>query len=262
MLDKIILIHPTKCAGTAISENLFKLKGFSDRKSAFLSGYTFNRLFQNNIQVFYFIFHSKNVLLYLIYPLFYCVCLFSSLRNSLSNHKLGLTFSSGSIQHFTYREWKNINKIKEDSVCIGIVTHPQHRLVSSFYFLGYNKHYNFLEFLKAIQDGSLLSSIRFPGFRAIINQHITSMYDTLIGFNDTDCINFLIKRESLDDDWKEFCALNSLKHNTLKHINKTKISTDWKNMYNRYPEAAQLVYKMYKKDFEHFGYKMCSNSNN
>jgi len=171
---------------------------------------------------------------------------------------LGLTFSNGSIQHFTYREWKNINKIKEDSVCIGIVTHPQHRLVSSFYFLGYNKHYNFLEFLKAIQDGSLLSSIRFPGFRAIINQHITSMYDTLIGFNDTDCINFLIKRESLDDDWKEFCALNNLKHNTLKHINKTKISTDWKNMYNRYPEAAQLVYKMYKKDFEHFGYKMYS----
>ena len=258
MLDKIILIHPTKCAGTTISENLFKLKGFSDRKSAFLSGHTFNRLFQNNIQVFYFIFHSKNVIRYLIYPLFYCVCLFYSLRNSLSNHKLGLTFSSGSIQHFTYREWKNINKIKEDSVCIGIVTHPQHRLVSSFYFLGYNKHYNFLEFLKAIQDGSLLSSIRFPGFRAIINQHITSMYDTLIGFNDTDCINFLIKRESLDDDWKEFCSLHNLKYNTLKHINKTKISTDWKNMYNRYPEAAQLVYKMYKKDFEHFGYKMYS----
>jgi len=49
-----------------------------------------------------------------------------------------------------------------------------------------------------------------------------------------------------------------LKHNTLKHINKTKISTDWKDMYNRYPEAAQLVYKMYKKDFEHFGYKMYS----
>ena len=48
MLDKIILIHPTKCAGTTIPENLYKLKGFSDRNSAFLSGYTFNRFFQNN----------------------------------------------------------------------------------------------------------------------------------------------------------------------------------------------------------------------
>jgi len=254
MLDKIILIHPTKCAGTTISKTLYKLKGFSDNKSAFLSGYTFNRLFQKYIQVFYFIFHSKNVILFLVYPLFYCICLFSSLRNSLSKHKLGLTLSNGSIQHFTYREWKNINKIKEDSVCIGIVTHPQHRIVSSFYFLGYNKHYNFLEFLNAIQDGSLLSSIQLLGFRGIIKQHIRSMYDTLIGFNDTDCINFLLKRESLDDDWKEFCSLYNLEHNTLKQINKTKTSTDWKNLYNRYPEASQLVYKMYKKDFEYFGY--------
>ena len=256
MLDKIILIHPTKCAGTTISKTLYKLKGFSDNKSAFLSGYTFNRLFQKYIQVFYFIFHSKNVILFLVYPLFYCVCLFSSLRNSLSKHKLGLTLSNGSIQHFTYKEWGNINKIKEDSVCIGIVTHPQHRIVSSFYFLGYNKHYNFLEFLNAIQDGSLLSSIQLLGFRGIIKQHIRSMYDTLIGFNDKDCINFLLKRESLDDDWKEFCSLYNLEHNTLKQINKTKTSTDWKNLYNRYPEASQIVYKLYKKDFEYFGYKI------
>jgi hypothetical protein len=256
MLDKIILIHPTKCAGTAISENLYRLRGFSDRNSAFLSGYTFNRLFQNNIQTFYFLFHSKNVILYLVYLLFYFVCLVSSFRNLLSKHKLGLTFSNGSIQHFTYREWRNTNKMKEDSVCIGIVTHPQHRMVSSFYFLGYNKHYNFLEFLYAIQDGSLLSSIQFLGFRAIIKQHIRSMYDTLKGFNDKDCSHFLLKRESLNDDWKEFCSLYNLKNNTLKHINKTKKSSDWKHMYRKYPEASQLVYKLYKKDFEYFGYKM------
>ena len=45
MLDKIILIHPTKCAGTTISERLFKLKGFSDNDSAFYSGYSFNRFY-------------------------------------------------------------------------------------------------------------------------------------------------------------------------------------------------------------------------
>jgi hypothetical protein len=28
VLDKIILIHPTKSAGTTISERLFKLRGF------------------------------------------------------------------------------------------------------------------------------------------------------------------------------------------------------------------------------------------
>ena len=37
---------------------------------------------------------------------------------------------------------------------------------------------------------------------------------------DKDCIDFLLKRESLDNDWKEFCSLHNLKHNTLKQINK------------------------------------------
>jgi len=256
LLDKIILIHPTKCAGTTISERLFKLKGFSDNDSAFYSGYSFNRFFQNNIQFFYFIFHSRNLVVYFIYLLFYCVCLYFAVRNLLSKNKYGLTFSKGSVQHFTYKQWKKINKIREDSVCISIVTHPQHRIISSYYFLGYDKHYSFLEFLQKIQDGSLLSSIRFVGFRAIIKQHLTSMYDYLEDENGDNKMDFTFKRESLSNDWEEFCAKYRLEYNSLKNINKTKSITDWKDLYRIYPEAAQLVYELYKKDFEHFGYKI------
>ena len=71
MLDKILLIHPTKCAGTTISKRLFTLKGFSDINSSILSGYTFNRFFQENIQIFYFIIHSRYLILYFSYLLFY-----------------------------------------------------------------------------------------------------------------------------------------------------------------------------------------------
>jgi len=254
VLDKIILIHPTKCAGTAISERLFKLKGFSDNDSAFYSGYSFNRVFQNNIRFFYFIFHSKNLVVSLIYLLFYCVCFYFTLRNLLSKNKYGLTFSKGSIQHFTYPQWQKINKIKEDSICVSVVTHPQHRMVSSFYFLGYDKHYNFLEFLQKIQDGSLLLDIQFVGFRAIIKQHLIPMYDYLADDNGENNMDFIFKRESLDNNWKEFCTKYQLEHDSLKHINKTKSIKDWKELYRIYPEAAQLVYELYKKDFEHFGY--------
>ena len=38
-------------------------------------------------------------------------------------------------------------------------------------------------FLKKIKNGSLLSSIPFSGFRAIINQHLRSIYDSLIDNN-------------------------------------------------------------------------------
>jgi hypothetical protein len=191
---------------------------------------------------------------YFIYLLFYCVCIYFTLRNLFSKTKYGLTFSNGSIQHFTYKQWQKINKIREDSICVSAVTHPQHRMVSSFYFLGYDKHYNFLEFLKKIQDGSLLSEIQFVGFRAIIEQHLIPMYDCLIDDDGANKMDFIFKRESLDNDWKEFCGKYRVEYNSLTNINKTKSITDWKDLYRIYPEASQLVYELYKKDFEHFGY--------
>ena len=254
LLDKIILIHPTKCAGTTISERLFKLKGFSDSNSAFYSGYSFNLFFQNNIQFFYSIFHYKNLAGYFIYLLFYCVCFYFTLRNLFSKNKYGLTFSKGSVQHFTYKQWAKINKIKDNSICVSVVTHPQHRIVSSYYFLGYDKHYSFLEFLKKIQDGSLLTEIPLLGFRAIIEQHLISIYDSIADNNGKNNLDLIFKRESLDKDWKEFCTKYRLEYDSLKHINKTTSITDWKDLYRIYPEAAQLVYELYKEDFEHFGY--------
>ena len=115
MLDKIILIHPTKCAGTTISEKLFKLKGLSDKRSAFYSGYSFNRFFQKNIQFFYFVIHSRALIIYPFYLLFYIICIYYTIRNFFCKHKLGLTFKDGSIQHFTYKQWKQINQIKKVS---------------------------------------------------------------------------------------------------------------------------------------------------
>ena len=39
-------------------------------------------------------------------------------------------------------------------------------------------------------------------------------------------------------------------------LNKTKSIKDWKDLYRIYPETAQLVYDLYKKDFEHFGFQI------
>ena len=82
------------------------------------------------------------------------------------------------------------------------------------------------------------------------------MYDYLADENGDNKMDFTFKRESLDNDWKEFCAKYRLEYDSLKHINKTTSITDWKDLYRIYPKAAQLVYDLYKKDFEHFGYKI------
>ena len=254
MLDKIIFIHPTKCAGTTISKRLFQLKGFSEKESAFYSGYSFNLFFQKNIQFFNSIFHTRNQAVIIIHIFFYCLCIYFTIRNIISKNQYGLTFSNGSIQHFTYTQWGK--RIKEDSICIGITTHPQNRIVSSFYFLGYDKHYNFLEFLQKIQDGSLLASIPFLGFRAIIKQHLISMYDYMIDENGSDNIDFKFQKELLTNDWVKFCNKYKLNYEPLEHLNKTKSMKDWKELYKIYPESSQIVYDLYKKDFEYFNYKI------
>ena len=255
-LDKIILIHPTKCAGTTISKRLFQLKGVSEKKSNLYSGYSFNIFFQNNIQLFYVIIHSKNILAHIMQWLFHLICFYFKLRNLLLKHKYGLTSNQGSIQHFTYKQWESINKIKKDSICISTVSHPQHRIVSSFYFLGYDKHYNFLQFLQKIHDGSLLSSIKFSGFRAIINQHLMPMSDYIIYDDGKNNIDFILRKESLNQCWQKFCKKYKLNNSPLQHINKTKKNTDWEKLYLNYPQASQLVYELYKKDFKTFGYKI------
>jgi len=262
VLNNIIFIHPTKCAGTTISKRLFKLKGFSNKDSAFYSGYSFNLFFQKKIQFFNSIFHSKNPAIILVYLLFYCVCLYFKLKHLLSNNNYGLTFTNGSMQHFTYKQWKKIKKIKHNSICISIVTHPQHRIVSSYYFLGYDKHYSFIDFLKKIQNGSLLSSIPFVGFRAIIKQHLISMYDYIIDDNGKKNIDFLFTREALNNDWEQFCKKYNIQYDTLEHVNKTKSLKDWKELYRVYPEASQLVYDLYQQDFEYFNYKIITFNNN
>ena len=252
ILDKILFIHPTKCAGTSISKRLLRLKGFSEKKSNFYSGYSFNIFFQKHIKFFYYIIHAKRAA-GIVTCLFHCICFYFKIRNQVSQYKYGLTPNKGSIQHFTYKEWNAINKIKKNTICISIVSHPQHRLASSFYFLGYDKHYNFLEFLQKIKDGSLLSSIKVSGLRAIIHQHLRPMYD-YIDTNGENNIDFVFKRESLGQCWQKFCQKYKLNNSPLQHINKTKKNTDWKKLYFNYPQASQLVYELYKKDFRTFGY--------
>lgn len=254
MIHDIQLIHPTKCAGTTISRELLKLKGFSDKKSHLYSGYIFNKFFQNKITLFYWIIHSRSIIIWPIYLLFYCICFYFKLRNLAYDNPYGLTVSQGSIQHFTYKQWEKIKPAS--TVYVGVVTHPQHRIVSSFYFLGYNRHYTFLQFLEKIQDGSLISSIRFIGFQEIIKQHLRPMYDYITNENGGDNMQTILKRETLNNNWKEFCEKHKLKYSCLDNINKTHANTDWQSLYKKYPKAVQIVCSLYKKDFEYFKYKV------
>ncbi len=258
-IDNIILIHPTKCAGTTISNKLLKLKGYSKNKRKLYSGYKFNIFFQDNIRLFYFIINSNKKILIPTYIVFYIICLFFTLRNLIHKYKFGLTFSQGSYQHLTYRQLKKTNDIKSNSICITVIRHPQERIVSSYYFLGYHYHYNFIEFLKKIKSGVIISSIPFSGYKAIIKQHIIPMHEYIINNENKSCVDFILRNESLKDDWRKMCYLYNIEYEPLEHINKTRKKNNWRLLYKRYPEAIKLVYDIYEKDFQYFNYKIINN---
>ena len=141
-----------------------------------------------------------------------------SVKAFFSKYKYGITFNKGSYQHFTYMQWKKNKHINNESFCLCVVSHPQERIVSSYYFLGYNKCYNFIDFLKKIKDGSLLSSIRFSGFRSIVEQHFRSMHEYVSDSNGNIKANYILRKESLDKDWRRFCRIKGLKYNSLQYI--------------------------------------------
>lgn len=62
--------------------------------------------------------------------------------------------------------------------------------------------------------------------------------------------NFIGKFENLENDWRFLQEKFDLAD--LPHKNAT-TKDDWRNYYNE--KTAKLVYKMYKKDFEAFGYE-------
>ena len=49
-----------------------------------------------------------------------------------------------------------------------------------------------------------------------------------------------------------FAGQESARHD----VDVQKSIKNWKELYKLHPKAAQLVYELYKKDFEHFGYKI------
>ena len=258
VLRKLLLIHPTKCAGTSISKKVLELKGYSKNKSNLYSGYSFNIFFQRHINYFYAIIHSKGLLLAPVVLIFYFVCLYFKIRNIFKKHIYGLTFNNGSIQHFSYKQWKSVKKINSKTICLGVVCHPQKRIASSYYFLGYDKHISFLDFVTQIKNETLLSSIKFTGFRAIIKQHVISISDYFADGYANCAVNFIFKQESLNDDWLAFCKKYNIEYTPLSHINKTKSNSNWKQLYNEYPQASKIVYDLYEKDFKAFNYKKVS----
>lgn len=125
-----------------------------------------------------------------------------------------------------------------------VLRHPQDRIVSYYYYYGFNKKLSFYEFLDEISNKN-----------DFFSKHIKRNQFEFIKCNNKCDINIL-NYDNLENDFKAFCEKNNLDLKKLKKINKS----DDHNKSLLYSgkdrnKILKLVYTIYKDDFDTFNYK-------
>ena len=155
------------------------------------------------------------------------------------------------LQHLTYLEMINLGYIAphqmDQYVKFCIIRNPYDRIISAYHFMGGNL--SFREFVvyvhreidKYYRRNKDPFVILLPQYEFIVDETGTSRMDEIIYF------------EKLKEQFPAFCQKYNLDIGELPHINARKRKKKAiKEYYDQ--ETADMIYKLYKRDFKTFGY--------
>ena len=180
----------------------------------------------------------------------------SSIYNRLENK----SDENISGNHSTYLEDMQSQdpELFESYFSFAVIRNPYDRLVSAFEFASMDENFNqeglnFENFVKKCDDVG-------PNF--YVNQPIyfTPQYK-FITIKNILLVDKIIHYENINDEWSELVEKLNTMHNfapiksSLDIINPTpyKQNKNWEDYYN--PDLKNIVYNLYKKDFEIFKYE-------
>lgn len=150
---------------------------------------------------------------------------------------------------------------RRPNIILSIVRHPVTRIISIYNFFAFNVRFTFEEFIYRIYHRKSLM---------LDNSSDIHVYDKFIMKTQTDYLTLddkilpnihILKLEKLDTDWKTFCKENNIEYNVLRKKNETIINTNNINTKNYFTEdnkieLIKMIYSIYRKDFENFGYNI------
>lgn len=148
------------------------------------------------------------------------------------------------------------SELFESYFSFAIVRNPYDRFISSYEFASLDDSFvklNFNEFVKKCESNGNNFYLREPIYFVPQYKYITIKNIILV--------DEIIKFENLNEEWIKISKKINTLHNftpikeTLEVINATphKMNKNWEDYYNE--ETKEIVYNLYKKDFEIFGYK-------
>jgi len=145
------------------------------------------------------------------------------------------------LQHATLKEMQVNFKINtKDFFTFTCVRNPWSRLVSSFFY----EH----EFNSKLT--SFKNFTKNPTY--INNQHSLSQYEYIIDHKNRPSVDFIMKLETLQEDFNVACDKIGIPHQQLEHHKKTE-----HKRYTEYydDETREIVADRYAQDIKYFGYK-------
>jgi hypothetical protein len=155
------------------------------------------------------------------------------------------------LQHLTYLELIQmgyLNRFQMNAfIKFCIVRNPYDRIISAYHFMGGNSsfkefiQYVYREIDKYYRKNKDPFVILLPQYEFIVDETGKSQMDEIIYF------------ENLKEEFPAFCRKYKLDLGELPHINARKRNKSAiKEYYNQ--ETADMIYKLYKRDFKMFGY--------
>jgi len=148
------------------------------------------------------------------------------------------------------------SELFESYFSFAIIRNPYDRFISAYEFASLDDSFvklNFNEFVKKCENNGNNFYLQEPIYFIPQYKYITIKNIILV--------DEIIKFENLNEEWVKISKKINTLHNftpikeTLEVINATphKMNKNWKDYYNE--ETKEIVYNLYKKDFEIFGYK-------
>ena len=163
-------------------------------------------------------------------------------------------YQSGGLQHLTALLVKyDIGNEKFKSYFkFCVVRNPYDKAISAYHYM-IQKRNDIMQYYGFFEEPSFLNYLK----RIAEKHHVQSMpqHKFIFDENEKSMIDFIMKYENLETDYKILCKLIDVNYKPLRHFGNSKRERNINNFLKNNKGSIELINVIYSKDFDLLGYE-------